>query len=401
MKKLVSIVIAAAMLLSCVVTVSAQSEEAALQFGSDGQFTVLQISDPQDDHYPAYDMVNFIKLAIEQTNPDLVVFSGDIVEDSRIGDMGIDGESGREGVKIEGVSGFDYEQTLANVKAASAAVFEETENKGIPFAVVQGNNDYNSGITNEDWLKIYSEYETCLVNDESADSDGRIDYNLEIKSSDGSKTAFNIWLMDTKKSSVTDEQLDWYKTESAALKAANGGEAVPSILFQHIPTADVGNLFEECNIWDDGARAVDGKFYRLNKEIASGYCSFASVPAETSEQFKAWKECGDVLGAYFGHEHVQGYTGTVDGIELGLTYGCEFAKTGPYGIRVFTLYEDDAANYDNEIYVYTGSVLNGDAKFEKQIDEPYPVYDNSFEMVVAYIGNIFEVIRATIVSLFS
>lgn len=399
MKKLVSFVLAACMLLTFCAASSAQDAD-ELRFGNDGTFTVLQISDPQDDHYPAYDMVNFIRLAIEETDPDLVVFSGDIVEDSRIGDIGIDGENGREGVTVEGLSGLDYEATLANVKAASAAVFEEVKNKNIPFAVVQGNNDYKSGATVQDWLDIYSGYETCLVNDESGDSDGRIDYNLEIKSSNGDETVFNIWLMDTKTSSVNAEQLEWYKAESAALKAANGGESVPSILFQHIPTCDVGNLFEECNIWDDGARAVDGKFYRLNKEIASGYCSFGSVPGATSEQFTVWKECGDVLGAYFGHEHNQGYTGTVDGIELGLTYGCEFAKSGPYGIRVFTLHEDDPANYENEIYVYNGSVLTDDARFELQADEPYPVYENSFEMIIAYIGNVFEAIWSAIVGLF-
>lgn len=397
MKKMICFALCAAMLFSCCVSVNAQQEKAPLQFGSDGEFTVLQISDPQDDHYPAYDMVNLIKLAIDETQPDLIVFSGDIVEDSRAGDIGIDGQSGREGVTVDG----DYEQTVKNVTAAAEAVFSYPESKGIPFAVVQGNNDYKSGATIEDWKSIYSTYENCLVVDESPDSNGRIDYNLEIKSSDGSKTAFNVWLMDTEHGSVTEEQIAWYKAESSALKESNGGENVPSILFQHVPVAEVGNLFEECNMWDDGARSTDGKFYRLNKEIANGYASFGSVPGGSSEQFKAWKECGDVLGAYFGHEHTQGYTGTYDGIELGLTYGCEFAKPGPYGVRVFTLHENDIRNFDNDIYVYEGSVKSGNAQLVIQENEPYPVYDSKIEMIFAYIGNIFELIGAAITSLFS
>ncbi len=394
MKKIISILLAVSVLFSfCII---ANAEDNGLKFGADGKFTVLQISDPQDDHYPAYDMVNFVKLAIEQTNPDLIVFTGDIVEDSRAGDFGIDGESFREGV-VEG----DYEQILANVTAASAAVFAEAESRGIPFAVCQGNNDYKSGVTNEDWLKIYDSYENSLTVDENNDSEGRIDFNLEIKGCDG-KTAFNIWMMDTKSSSVTEEQIEWYKAESAALKAENGGEPVPAILFQHIPTSDPGFFFEECNIWDEGARLLDGKYVRLNKELASGYNASAfSIPDDTSAEFKAWKECGDVIGAYFGHWHTEGFTGVYDGIELGMTYGCEFAKTGPYGIRVFTLYENDIKNFDNEIYTYEGSVKSGNARFELQVDEPYAVYDNEVEAFFAAIKNIMTVLGMQIKSIFA
>ena len=395
MKKIISIFLAALMLFSLCITANAQGED--LRFGNDGQFTILQISDPQDDHYPAYDMVNLIKISIEQTDPDLIVFTGDIVEDSRIGDMGIDGESLREGVEVD-----SYEQTLENVRTTCAAVFAEAEIRGIPFAVCQGNNDYNCGVTNEDWLKIYNSYENSLTVDESNDESGRIDFNLEIKASNSDKTVFNVWLMDTKSSSVTDEQLEWYKAESAALKSANGGTPVPSILFQHVPTSDIGYLFEECEMWDEGARLVDGKFYRLNKNVANGYNASASAPpADTSAQFKAWKECGDVLGAYFGHWHTEGYTGSYDGIELGMTYGCEFAKTGPYGIRVFTIYENNAKNFKNELFTYEGSVKKGDARLETQTYAPYEEYDNFIEELFAGFRNAITVLVMEIKSLLS
>ena len=207
--------------------------------------------------------------------------------------------------------------------------------------------------------------------------------------------------MDTRGSSVNGEQIEWYKNESAALKAANGGEPVPSFVFQHINTSDIGNLFEECNFWDEGASISDGKCYRLNQDIASGFHSGAIAPGQTSEQFKAWKECGDVLGAYFGHWHTEGYTGVWDGIELGFTYGAEFAKPGPYGIRVFTLYEDDIENYDNELYTYEGSVKKGNARLELQVDEPYKTYDNFFEKLIAAVMNTFSLLGRQITSLLS
>ncbi len=395
MKRIISLALAFAMLFSF--CVFANAEDSELKFGADGKFTVLQISDPQDDHNPAYDMVNLVKISIEQTDPDLIVFTGDIVEDSRVGDVGIDDESGREGVLVEG----DYEQTLANVKATCAAVFAEAEKRGIPFAVCQGNNDYKSGVTNADWLAIYKSYKSCIVNDESRGESDRIDYNIEIKSSDASKTVFNIWMMDTGKGGVNSDQTDWYKAESKALAQANGGEPVPSILFQHINTNDLGNLFEECNFWDEGAVIEGTKCYRLNKDIANGYNTGAIEPGQTSDQFKAWKECGDVLGAYFGHWHVEGYTGTYDGIELGFTYGCEFAKPGPYGVRVFTLYENDIKNYDNVLYTYEGSVKTNDARLELQIDEPYAEYDNILEEIFAAFRNVFTLLKREITSLFA
>lgn len=397
MKKIICFIISVSMLLSFCITANAQAEDCSLRFGADGKFTVLQISDPQDDHYPAHDMVNLIKLSIEQTNPDLIVFTGDIVEDSRIGDLGIDDESFREGVEVD-----SYEQTLENVKVTCAAVFAEAENRNIPFAIAQGNNDYACGVTNEDWLKIYNSYKNCIIFDESNDKDGRIDYNLEIKASNSDKTVFNIWLMDTAKNSVTDEQIDWYKSESSALKAENGGRPIPSILFQHIPTNDMGFLFEECKMWDEGARLVEGKFYRLNKDVANGYNASAfTIPDNTSTQFKAWKECGDVIGAYFGHWHTEGYTGTYDGIELGMTYGCEFAKTGPYGVRVFTIDENNPENFTSELYTYEGSVKKGDAKLELQVDEPYAEYDNFIEELFAGIKNTVNVFIMEIKSLLS
>ncbi|MBE6771481.1 MAG: hypothetical protein E7547_04975 [Ruminococcaceae bacterium] len=396
MKKIISIIIAVLMMFSLCATASAgQSND--LSFGDDGKFTILQISDPQDDHYPAYDMVNMIKISIEQTNPDLIVFTGDIVEDSRAGDFGIDGENMREGVEVD-----DYAQTLENVKTACAAVFAEAEKRNIPFAVTQGNNDYGCGVKNEDWMKIYNSYKNCIVLDESNDAEGRIDYNLEIKASNSDKTVLNIWLMDTAGSGVTDEQLGWYKTESAALKVANSGKPVPSILFQHIPTGDLGYFFEECNFWDEGARNVDGKYYRLNHDVANGYHASAFTPvSDTSAQFKAWKECGDVLGAYFGHWHTEGFTGTYDGIELGMTYGCEFAKPGPYGVRVFTFNENNIEDYENVLYTYEGKVKLGNARLELQIDKPYAEYNNIIEKIIGFFVNVFKNLKAEIVTIYA
>lgn len=388
MKKLLSLILCFVIIFSCVVYAGAEDKK-ELSFSSDGTFKILHITDPQDDQNLSYDMLNLLKLALEESKPDLVVFTGDIVEDRRSADPGVDDDGTREGVCVKNENGeLDYDATLANIKTATDGILSVINDAKIPFAIAQGNNDHGVGITNETWLEIYSKYEYCITTDESNDSEGRIDYNVPIKGYNSDEIKFNIWMMDSGDDAVTKEQIEWYKSESSALAQANGGTPVPAFHFQHIQTDDIGNLFERCPIWKEGAMFKGISVLRLNKKIAHGYYDEVYKPCKPTKQFKAWKEQGDVIGAFFGHSHYDGFSGVYDGIELGFTYGCEFSKEGPYGFRVFTLYEDDINNYDNDLYVYTGSVFTDDAAVSVQIDEPYIVYETFKERFVAFWHNI-------------
>lgn len=395
MKKIISVILAVMLIFSAAAFAGAENDK-ALKFRDDGTFRILQISDTQDDRYPAYDMLNLVELAIKEAQPDLIVFTGDLVEDSRIGDIGIDDQSFKEGVLVED----DHAKTLDNLTVAADNVLSIMEKSGIPFAIAQGNNDHKCGVSNAEWLEIYKKYSNCIIDDESDDPEQGIDYNIEIKGNDGS-TVFNIWLMDTNRGGVCNEQIEWYKSEASTLKEQNGGEPVPAILFQHVQIADIGNLYEECKPWDEGAKGKGTKFYRLNRDIASGNNFFVYLPCEAGAEFSAWKEQGDVIGAFFGHQHIEGFSGVVDGIELGFTYGAEMAKTGPYGYRLITLHEDDPENYDNELYTYEGSIKRGNAHFEKQIDETeYSVPANPLVRMLYYIKNTVVSLVFIIISLF-
>lgn len=393
MKKLISVFLTAVIMLSfCTMGFAGDSADdgsKGLEFRN-GKFTILHITDPQDDMYMAYDLSNFLKLAIETSKPDLIVFTGDIVEDKRGADKGVDDQDTREGVSVyiddDDDKGIVYDKTLENVRKATDNIFSIINSYNIPFVTAQGNNDYACGVKNEDWLKIYSEYGNCITRDESKGTD-RIDCHVEIKGKDG-KTAFNIWMMDSGTSSVSGDSIKWYKETSSRLKEANDGKTVPSFVFQHIYVKEIGNLFERCHLWDDGVLVKNLGAYRLNREVATGhYTELTETPGRQSEEFRAWQKQGDVIGAYFGHEHYGGYTGKYKGIELGLTYGCEFAKSGPYGFRVITLSEDDISDYTNDIYVYTGSVKTNDAKVSLQQDESYPAYETRDEMLAQYWEN--------------
>ena len=396
MKRIISLLAAAVLLFSLGFSSYSAENRQTLSF-KNGKFRILVLSDTQDDHHPAPDMLNFIKKSIEEAKPDLIVFTGDLVEDSRAGGF-VDDEPFSEGVVVNGPGGeLDKEKTFENVKTAVKPVLDLFQASGVPFALVQGNNDYKVGVTNEEWLDLYSAYSGSLAFDESDDKDGRIDYHLTIHGSDGSGK-FNIWLMDTGRGGINDDQVDWYKKKSSEITSGNGGNPVPAFLFQHIQAADIGNLFEECSPFDEGARAKGFKFYRLDPSKASGYNFFAYPPCEPTYEFKAWKEQGDILGAYFGHQHIEGFTGKHDGIEMGFTYGCEMEKPGPYGYRLIILDENDITNYTNEIFVYKGSVKSGNDRFEKQIDTPYR--DGALKYLLA-LGNFAFSMISVAISLFA
>lgn len=368
MKKFISITLSFCIILSCSSFVSFAVSDNQLRFGTDGKFTILQITDPQDDNCPADGLIEFIEKSIETTQPDLIVITGDLVEDSRAGDIS-DSEIFKEGVSVDG----NYEATLENTKKAVEQIFAPLEKSGIPYAVTQGNNDYKSGITNEDWLKIYADYPGCIAYDMSDDSEGKIDFYLPVLSSSADEAAFGIWMLDNG-SGFSQEQLKWFSSYNT--------EGVPSVVFEHIPVSDTGNLYEECSIFDEDAIIDGGKTYRLRDDIAHGYAEGVITPGTSTAEFAAWK-AQNVTGAFFGHWHTSGFTGEWDGITLGMTYGCQFSKAGPYGVRTVILDESNGT-IETELYEYT------EGKFAVQVDEPYTQYENDVEKAFAGFINFFK-----------
>lgn len=340
MKRLISVLLVSVLVfLSLAVHVGASKKMPELSFGKDGKFTILHLSDMQDDQYPAHELDRFITNAVKASKPDLVVISGDLVEDERRFDVNTDDKDNHEGVKVEG----DYEKTLKNVKAAVSAIFAPLEKLKVYYVVTQGNNDYNSGIKNEDWLKIYSSYRYCITFDTSDDKEGKIDNYIEILKYNSQEAGFGLWLLDNGRG-FSEGQTEWMKNKKTS--------KVPSIVFEHVPVPEVGNLFEKCHIWSENAfldRGFTG-LYRLNDEVASGV-SYMSYPptGSMSSNFKMWKDKG-VVGAFFGHIHTDGYTGTYEDITLGLTFGCQFAKGRPYGCRVVELNQN--GTFQTELYTY-------------------------------------------------
>ena len=339
---------------------AAESAKPKLQFSADGTFTILHLTDTQDDQYPAKQLSPFLKQAIRTAKPDLIVFTGDLVEDLRVGDKGTDARPLFDGVVTYGLTGKDKAKTHENALKAAQVVLQIFADSGVPFAMVQGNNDYKVNVSNEEWLAFYNGYKNNLTRDMSTNSDG-IDYRLPVVGTDGS-VKLNLYCMDTVTDEVSAASLNWYKADSDAQKEQNNA-TVPAFVFQHIPVDEVTNLFTVCDKNDPygvpAARDNGIHFYKL-ADTARGYFDTVYQSDGQSDEFAAWKAQGDVCAAFFGHMHQDGFSGVYDGIELNLTYGCEFAKSGPYGMRVITLHEDDIAAYGNQAYTYTDGTFTAD-----------------------------------------
>lgn len=333
----------------CILPASAAEDAPALRFKNDGTFTILHLTDTQDDQYPARELKPFLEKAIETAKPDLIVFTGDLVEDTRQGDFK-DDFGIWEGVVVLG----NKEKTRKNAFRAADYVLSIFENSGVPFALTQGNNDYKVSVSNAEWEAFYKNYAHCLTVDMSDGSDG-IDYRLPLLDRNGKDVKLNVYCMDSTRDGVAAPSLDWYKADSEAQKVQNG-KPVPAFVFQHIPVDEISRLFTRCGKDDpDGVLIADFDAFRCYKLADTAHGFFSTVyHSETgeSDEFANWKQQGDVIAAFFGHMHQDGFSGTYDGIELNMTYGCEFAKEGPYGMRVITLHEDDVTQYDNQVYSY-------------------------------------------------
>lgn len=345
MKKFLSILLALTMVFTFVFIGTAAEEEKVLKFNEDGTFKIMQINDTQDVGKGVDErMIEFIEAALDAEKPDLVVFVGDQLSD---------------------VYPF---ATQEDMTLALENILVPLQERNIPFLMTLGNHDYDNidEFTVAEQRAVFSSFENCYAPEDGADE---FTYNVPVMTSDGEDIAFNIYMMDTHDKAesggyagVNSEQVQWYKETSASLKAENGGETVPSMLFQHIPPKEIYSLFTECEWNEDGAiySRRDSKWYKLDENEAEGHLGEAPCSEDFDNitgQYEAWLECGDIMGAFFAHDHVNNFVGTnEDGITMGYNGGTGFRAYGlgdERSVRVFEFKEDDVKNYETRLLTYT------------------------------------------------
>lgn len=322
-----------------------------LKFGADGKFRILHLTDihdvepiMDDDENRAIpesrdkETLNVIETLVEKTKPDLVVFGGDNIS----------------GYWEE----FTYDYVQSTIRKITAPIME----RNIPLCVVFGNHDGEVGFHTEFQMMQYMENADCRSNLNDADVYGCGNCCVTVKSSDGSKDAFAIWLIDSndyqrisddefRYDCVHDDQIDWYEKRAAELRAANGGKPLPAILFQHMPVQQELDGIKEVAAQGDCTFERDGRYYKFGHEIIEGRIREYPCPANPDKdyrrQFESWKKTGDIKAAFFGHDHVNDFHIKVDGISLYQTLGAGYFTYGKeHGGRLIILDE----NNPDEIY---------------------------------------------------
>ncbi len=337
-----------------------RNRQEPLRFRDDGTFRILHLTDihevsPEmdDDENPeipkacSRETMNVIEECIERTQPDLVVFGGD------------------------NISGYWEEYTYDYLVETINKITEPVRRRGIPLAVVFGNHDSEGEeirpfIRRENHINLYAEYENFRGCYNEADVFGCGNYSLPVLSSKGDKVSWNIWCIDSNDyirdenhqvvhgagyGFVHDDQIEWYEKRAAELREENGGESVPAILFQHIPVNQEFDLFNFTDGETEGGLNRNGKTLTPKTgAIIDGLVREAPCPPdENRRQFESWKKTGDIVAAFFGHDHVNTFTAEIDGIKLIQTIGAGYHTYGrERGGRLIVLHEN-SRDFDTEI----------------------------------------------------
>jgi len=347
--KLLSIILTVVMIISCIPVFASAEVETQLQFGSDGKFKIMLFADIQDDDPIEETTLQMMHECLDKYKPDLVVYLGD--------------------------NGVAYtEKEYSTVKAITAPCVE----KGVPYAIVFGNHDGEREVSRERLLTYYQEF-GCLTTDADPDIYGCGNCNLPILSSDGKKTAFNLWLIDSGSSNpdkevggydyVHEDQIEWYKKTAEELRNANGGKVVPSILFQHIIMPEAYEAIyprlpfkmgKDYTI--DGTTYFPVPFFNRHAGIILEPCS---PPFVNGGQWDAIVETGDVIATFHGHDHVNDFTATHEGIDIVNvpTVGCQaYSDAISRGAGLITLDEKDLSAYEYEMIYFFNMALEEDSE---------------------------------------
>ena len=334
-KKVLAVAVAMVMLMATfALATSANSSDYTLKFDENGEFKIMMFADSQDDDELEETTLQLMKEALATYEPDLVIYMGD--------NSVAPGEKQADAI---------------------AAIVAPVVEAGVPFTVVFGNHDQEQGVPNEYLLNEYQKYAGCLAVDVDPDLYGCGNHNLTILSSDGAKVAFNLWMIDSGTTTeeaggydyVREDQINWYKETAAALAAANGGELVPAMSFQHIIVPEVYDALGMMKIpFGIGEWTFDGQAYLPIPNFASftGYLFEPPCPSHINGgQMAAWLETGDVMATFYGHDHINDFTTNYEGIDITTvpTVGCNsYSNDINRGVGLITLNENDLSTYEYE-----------------------------------------------------
>ena len=354
--RVLSIILAVVMVVGIVpimaFNVGAAYNNTNLKFDENGEFVLLQVSDIQDDEEVDERSLAIISKAVARFNPDMAVLTGDNVT---------------------------TKMTESKFKQSADQFLAPMLNAGLKVAVTFGNHDSEGNTLNPAYSRQnqYNYYvqKGCIDYDENSLSHVGTG-SIPIYSNDGSRVAFCVFPMDTgdydsngKYDHVEADQNAWFESESARLKTLNNGNNVPTLVFQHIPVPEIYPI-QNVSGKDDQAYPVaqpllqasssgvsgaiqgtgrwENSYYILNPNVtftdSTGVYGEGPCPSDVNGgQYASWMRTGNVVGAFFGHDHKNSFVGVdSNGITMGY---CKAATLNSYndgnpGVRIFRIHED-------------------------------------------------------------
>ena len=180
------------------------------------------------------------------------------------------------------------------------------------------------------------------------------DYVLALQASDSNRDAALLYCMDSHSYSrlpdvkgyawFTFDQVNWYRSQSAAYTERNGGKPLPALaFFPYFPLPEYNQAAA-----DESAILIGT---RMEK---------ACAPLLNTGMFAAMKEAGDVMGTFVGHDHDNDYSVMWHGILLAygrFTGGNTEYNHLPNGARVI-LMKENARTFTTWIRIKGGEIVD-------------------------------------------
>ena len=275
--------------------IQAQQAPLKMTFNAKGEFKIAQFTDMHLGHDMEKDMIvsDMIKGVLDSEKPDMVIFTGD-------------------------------NTTMDEVQQAWDEIAKEMSKRKTPWTAILGNHDDEHAVSRKEIIEIIRQEPYCLMKNIEQGIKGEGNHIIPVYSSNSSKQKPEalLYCFDTNAYSKIKavkgydwlglSQVNWYVRESRNYTTQNDGKPLPALAFIHIP------LPEYTQAWE----SLETKRYGERNEKE---CS----PNLNSGMFTNMLECGDVMGMFAGHDHVNDYIATL--YDVAMAYGRASGGKNTYG----------------------------------------------------------------------
>lgn len=251
-----------------------------LAFREDDTFTIVQLTDVHWRNGDDKDMMSrdLMERVVEAEQPDLVIFTGDLV------------------------AAYASDDPIQSLKDAVKLV----EERQIPWALVYGNHDTERLVSRQEFTEAVLAHAYSVTERGPVDVTGYGNFTLPIVDK-GDRVVNRLYFFDSGSMSplpnvegydwIRRDQIEWYVGQSQKYTADNDGVPIPALAFFHIPLPEYQEVWERSVCYGNQFEDV-------------------CCPKVNSGLFAAMVEMGDVAGTFVGHDHVNDYWGTLHGIKL-------------------------------------------------------------------------------------